>query len=82
MTYREVQIVTFHATTPHTDTKTEEIVVREVSKGPFEDGETDYEQQLDIPPVPPSNLTNCNIIDLEYNLKVKACIEGWSVFFR
>ncbi|XP_020282949.1 arrestin domain-containing protein 17 [Pseudomyrmex gracilis] len=71
------KIVTFHATTPRTDTRTEEIVVREVSKGPFENGETNYEQQLDIPPVPPSNLTNCHIIDLEYNLKVEACVEGW-----
>lgn len=81
ITYHEVQIVTFRATTPRTDTKTEEIVVTEVSKGPVEGGGTaDYEQCLDIPPLPPSNLANCNIIDLEYNLKVKACVEGWSVF--
>ncbi|KAL6258963.1 hypothetical protein P5V15_008888 [Pogonomyrmex californicus] len=71
-------VVTFHATTPHTDTKTEEIVVKEISKGPVEAGETvNYEQHLDIPPLPPSNLTNCHIIDLEYNLKVEACVEGW-----
>lgn len=80
--YREVQIVTFRATTPHTDTKTKKIVVTEVSKGPVEGGGTaDYEQHLDVPPLPPSNLANCNIIDLEYNLKVKACVEGWLVFF-
>ncbi|XP_011646855.1 arrestin domain-containing protein 17 [Pogonomyrmex barbatus] len=72
------KVVTFHATTPHTDTKTEEIVVKEISKGPVEAGETvNYEQHLDIPPLPPSNLTNCHIIDLEYNLKVEACVEGW-----
>lgn len=81
-TYREVQIVTFRATTPHTDTKKEEIVVTEVSKGPVEaGGTTDYEQHLDIPPLPPSNLANCGIIDLEYNLKVEACVEGWLVLF-
>ncbi|KYQ55050.1 Arrestin domain-containing protein 3 [Trachymyrmex zeteki] len=72
------KIVTFRATTPHTDTKKEEIVVTEVSKGPVEaGGTTDYEQHLDIPPLPPSNLANCGIIDLEYNLKVEACVEGW-----
>jgi len=81
-TYREVQIVTFHATTPHMDTKKEEIVVTEISKGPVEaGGTTDYEQHLDIPPLPPSNLANCGIIDLEYNLKVEACVEGWLIPF-
>lgn len=70
--------MTFRATTPHTDTKEEEIVVTEVSKGPVEGGGiADYEQYLDIPPLPPSNLANCHIIDLEYNLKVTACVEGW-----
>ncbi|XP_011169897.1 arrestin domain-containing protein 17 [Solenopsis invicta] len=72
------KIVTYRATTPRTATKTDEIVVTEVSKGPVEAGGTaDYEQHLDIPPLPPSNLTNCHIIDLEYNLKVEACVEGW-----
>jgi len=80
--YREVQIVTFRATTPRTDTKTEEIVIMEISKGPIEAGGiADYEQHLDIPPLPPSNLTNCRIIDLEYNLKVEACVEGWLMSF-
>ncbi|XP_014476867.1 PREDICTED: arrestin domain-containing protein 3 [Dinoponera quadriceps] len=72
------KVVTFRATRPHLDSKTEEIVVREVSKGPIEGGgRVDYEQHLDIPPLPPSNLANCGIIDLEYNLKVEACVEGW-----
>lgn len=53
----------------------------EVSKGPVEaGGSANYEQCLDIPPLPPSNLANCRIIDLEYNLKVEACVEGWLVF--
>lgn len=72
------KMVTFRATTPTTDTKTEEIVIAEVGKGPIEGGGiADYEQKLDIPPLPPSNLTNCGIIDLEYNLKVVACVSGW-----
>jgi len=55
-------------------------VVARVSKGPIEAGKiADYEQYLDIPATPPSNLANCGIIDLEYNLKVEACIEGWLV---
>lgn len=56
-------------------------MVAEVGKGPIEGGGTaDYEQKLDIPPLPPSNLTNCGIIDLEYNLKVVACVSGWLVY--
>ncbi|XP_076377596.1 uncharacterized protein LOC143259416 isoform X2 [Megalopta genalis] len=63
---------------PSTDTRTEEIVVAEVGKGPVEgSGTAEYEQNLDIPPLPPSNLANCGIIDLEYNLKVMACVSGW-----
>lgn len=55
-------------------------MLAQVSKGPFERGQiTDYEQHLDIPATPPSNLANCGIIDLEYNLKVEACVEGWLV---
>lgn len=70
--------MTFRATTPHSDSRTEEIVVTEVSKGPVEaGGSADYEQHLDVPALPPSNLANCRIIDLEYNLKVEACVEGW-----
>ncbi|XP_078042154.1 arrestin domain-containing protein 17 isoform X2 [Augochlora pura] len=72
------KIVTFRATTPSTDTRTEEIVVAEVGKGPVEGGGTaEYEQNLEIPPLPPSNLANCGIIDLEYNLKIMACVSGW-----
>ena len=63
---------------PHTDTKTEWIKVSEVSKGPFEGNATvSYEQQLEIPPLPPSNLNNCGIIDLKYELKFEACVQGW-----
>lgn len=72
------KIVTFHATVPQTETKTEEIVVTEVSKGPIEGGAVvDYNQNLDLPALPPSNLNNCSIIDLEYCFKLEACVSGW-----
>jgi hypothetical protein len=74
--------VTFHVATPRADSKTEEVMVSKVSKGPIEAGQVaDYEQYLDIPPTAPSNLANCGIIDLEYNLKVEAYIERWLVRF-
>ncbi|KAK2581691.1 hypothetical protein KPH14_002178 [Odynerus spinipes] len=72
------KVVTFHATVPQTETKIEEIVVTEISKGPFEGGAVvDYDQNLDIPALPPSNLNNCNIIDLEYCFKLEAYVSGW-----
>ncbi|XP_043277832.1 arrestin domain-containing protein 17-like [Venturia canescens] len=72
------KIVTFRATTPRSDTKRDKIVVAEVSKGPVPAGDySDYEQRLEVPPLPPSNLANCSIIDLEYNLKIEACVVGW-----
>ena len=70
--------MTYRVSTPHTDTKTEWITIAEVSKGPVEGNATvSYEQVLDIPPLPPSNLSNCGIIDLKYELKFEACVDGW-----
>lgn len=72
------KIVTFKANNPRIASRREKIIISEVSKGPVEAGGiSDYEQTLDIPPLPPSNLTNCNLIDLEYNLKVEAVAQGW-----
>ena len=72
------KIVTLRATTPSSDTRTEELVIAEVGKGPVDGrGAAEYDQKLDIPPLPPSNLTNCGIIDLEYSLKIVASVSGW-----
>ncbi|KAJ8672951.1 hypothetical protein QAD02_004212 [Eretmocerus hayati] len=71
------KVVTYSATTPRADTKVVELKVAEVSKGPVEGRQTvSYEQDLDVPPLPPSNLQNGRIIDFEYKLKVEACVEG------
>jgi hypothetical protein len=56
--------------------------VAEVSKGPVGGNETtSYEQNLEVPSIPPSNLNNCGIIDLEYKLKVEAVVTGLLVYF-
>jgi hypothetical protein len=71
------KIVTYTATTPRSEKKVIESTVAEVSKGPVGGNETtSYEQSLDIPPLPPSSLRNCGIIDLEYKLKFTACVSG------
>ncbi|XP_051165266.1 arrestin domain-containing protein 17-like [Leptopilina boulardi] len=72
------KVVTYRVNTPHTDTKTEYMTIAEVSKGPVDgNGNVSYEQSLDIPALPPSNLNNCGIIDLKYELKFEACVDGW-----
>ncbi|XP_001599906.1 arrestin domain-containing protein 17 [Nasonia vitripennis] len=72
------KIVTYTATTPRSETKVTEDTISEVSKGPVGGNETtSYEQNLEVPPLPPSNLKNCGLIDLEYKLKVEACVTGF-----
>ncbi|KAL7297338.1 hypothetical protein TKK_0009730 [Trichogramma kaykai] len=74
------KVVTYSATTPRSDKKIVETVVAEVSKGPIGGNAhtiVSYEQFIDVPPTPPSNLQNCGIIDLEYKLKIEACMAGF-----
>jgi len=35
-----------------------------------------YEHKLDVPPVPPSSLNHCGLIDLKYKLIIEACVSG------
>lgn len=36
---------------------------------------------IQIPPLPPSGLSNCNIIDISYKLKVKILVEKPSIIY-
>lgn len=73
----KLQIVTYSATTPRSEKKVVELTVSEVSKGPVNGNETtNYEQKVDVPPLPPSFLNHCGLIDLEYKLLVEACVAG------
>ena len=45
--------------------------IASVTKGPLANEKfVNFEQQLQIPALPPSNLQHCGIIDLEYQLKI------------
>lgn len=71
------KVINYTASTPRPETKVVESTVAEVSKGPVGGNETtSYEQTLDVPPLPPSNLRNCKIIDVSYKLNVEACVSG------
>ncbi|XP_028167471.1 arrestin domain-containing protein 2 [Ostrinia furnacalis] len=69
------KVVTYRATSPSTATKKVKNVVLMVQEGPAPAGTTKHwELKLEIPPIPPSNLVNCNIIDLDYDFKVECVV--------
>lgn len=71
------KVVAFHTTQPRRETKKDKIVIAEVGVGPVPGGESkNWSQQLEIPPLPPSNLSNCGIIDLDYELYVVVEVSG------
>ncbi|KAL0821078.1 hypothetical protein ABMA28_005709 [Loxostege sticticalis] len=69
------KVVTYRATSPTPATKKIKNVVVMVQEGPAPAGTTKHwNLQLEIPPIPPSNLVNCNIIDLDYDFKVECVV--------
>lgn len=63
--------VVFKTNTPRQDLKREKTVISETSEGPVEaHGSKTWTKTMEIPPLPPSNLLNCSLIDLDYELKV------------
>lgn len=65
----------YRATSPSTSTRKTKDVILTVQEGPAPAGTTkNWNLTMEIPPIPPSNLVNCNIIDLDYDLKVRVVI--------
>lgn len=66
------KVIAFYTNQPRRETKKDKVTICEVSVGPVEPNASNtWQQQLVIPPLPPSNLVNCGIIDLDYELKVR-----------
>lgn len=67
---------------PRRATKEDSIVIAELQVGPIEPGKSaNWNQKMTIPPLPPSNLVNCGIIDLDYDLKVLLKNFTLNIFF-
>lgn len=63
--------VVFKTNHPRRDMKKEKTTIAEISVGPVDEHNSkSVTQNIEIPPLPPSNLINCGIIDLDYELKV------------
>ncbi|KAE8746677.1 hypothetical protein FOCC_FOCC006661 [Frankliniella occidentalis] len=72
-----IQVVTWHATRDNNTLETAERVVDLVFDSPVPANHSKaFCQELTVPPVLPSHLDNCNIIDLEYFLAVTARVSG------
>lgn len=64
--------VVFKTNHPRRDTKRDRVTIAEVAVGPVEEHSSKNENfNVEIPSLPPSNLMNCGLIDLDYDLKVK-----------
>lgn len=67
----------FHTSAPRM-TKRDVKAIGELAIGPFNKTEQRVvRQSFDIPPLPPSNLVNCGIIDLHYDLQVICEVSGF-----
>lgn len=69
--------ISFHTHQPKRATKKEKETIEELTMGPIDGGQSrNWNQQIEVPALPPSNLVNCGIIDLDYELKVEAQVGG------
>lgn len=71
------KVVTFRALQPKSALKKSKVVIASVEEGPAPAGSTKtWSLPMQIPPLPPSNLINCGIMDLDYEIKVECLVSG------
>ena len=63
-----IQITAFHA---RNKSKIVEKVLGELQRGPFGESELWDHVPIGIPPVPPTSLPYCNIINIDYRIEVR-----------
>ncbi|XP_047506425.1 arrestin domain-containing protein 17 [Pieris napi] len=74
------KVVTYRATSPSNVTKKSKDIILTIQEGPAPAGSTKHwNLNMEIPPIPPSNLVNCSIIDLDYDVKVECVVSGMHI---
>lgn len=69
--------ISFQVQQPRSARKREVEKIDELTMGPIDaGGSRTWEQKIEVPALPPSNLVNCGIIDLDYELFVEAQVGG------
>ncbi|KAH8399175.1 hypothetical protein KR215_003725 [Drosophila sulfurigaster] len=71
------KLVTFHTNQPRSEKRESKVIISQLSVGPVNAGESrTFTQQMEIPALPPTNLLNCGIIALDYDLHVECDVSG------
>ncbi|ALC47386.1 CG1105 [Drosophila busckii] len=71
------KLVTFHTNQPRSEKRETKVIIAQLSVGPVNGGDSHtYTQQMEIPALPPTNLLNCGIIALDYDLHVECDVSG------
>ncbi|XP_030565782.1 arrestin domain-containing protein 17 [Drosophila novamexicana] len=71
------KLVTFHTNQPRSEKRESKVIIAQLSVGPVNAGESHtFTQQMEIPALPPTNLLNCGIIALDYDLHVECDVSG------
>lgn len=71
------KIIFYNSQTPTTKTKAETLTEADIRCGGVtKQNKGKFEQQLIIPPVPPSNLNYCRVLNVSYEIHVTAKISG------
>lgn len=71
------KIVKFRAQVPTAETKESKITIAEMKMGTVSGNSSkNWRETIQVPPLPPSNLTNCSLIDLDYDIKVTCVPSG------
>ena len=76
---RLVQTNTFHA---EGQSKIVERVISELQRGAFKDEEIWDNVPISIPSLPPSGLSHCSIINIEYRIEVQITQSGTTILIR
>lgn len=63
--------IEFRTQHPRVESRVEKATIKEFSVGPIDKNESRIEnQKIEIPSLPPTNMENCGIIKVDYELKV------------
>lgn len=78
--FLSIKSLEFHAKAPYNTTKTDKSVVKSAQNaGPF-NRHAEVVLRLQVPPIPPSQLEYCSIIDQKYTLRITLHVSGMYVY--
>lgn len=72
-----IKVETYHSHTPHKSTHSRIDEIASITTDGLEPGEqATFCEEIEVPPLPPSDLTNCSLIDIDYKLTVSGKLKS------